>query len=148
MTATPSPSPRPRIVDVAFWVLLAGAVMLILGGLLATTVTFDAARRAITSSVDDDRVRTYLVVYRGMGVGAILAGGALAFLGGRARRGDPRYRRALLALALATVAVLGVIAVLAGVAQAVVLLALVPILVSVVLWTRPAAGAWYHERAR
>jgi hypothetical protein len=134
-------------VNVAFWLFLAGAVLLIVGGLLATTVTFEGARRAIASSVDDDGVRSYLVVYRGMGVGAILAGGGLAFLAGRARGGDARFRRATVALALVTVVLLGVIAMFARVGQFFVLLALVPILVAVVLLARPTASTWYSGGA-
>ncbi|AFM15443.1 hypothetical protein Mycch_0625 [Mycolicibacterium chubuense NBB4] len=146
MTAsTPPPANRPRLVDVAFWCFIAGAVVMIVGGLLAATASYEAARAAIPASVGDDQVRSYLTLYRGLGVGAVVVAGALAFLGGRARRGDARFRLATLGLAFATVVVVGLFALGVGVAQPLILLSLLPILVGAALFTRPAARAWYDR---
>jgi len=146
MTApTPGTPARPRLVSVAFWLLLAGAVLLIVGGLIAATVSFDVVRRAFDQSMTDAQVHSFLLIYRATGVGAILTGCGLAFLAGRARRGDARYRRAVIALALVALVILGVIAVVAGVGQPIVLFGLLPILVAVVLLTRPAVSAWYRD---
>lgn len=118
---------------------------MIVGGLLAATATFDAARAAIPSEMSDDRVRSYLTVYRMTGIGAVLAAGALAFLAGRARRGDGRFRFALLGMAFALVAVVLLMAIGVGVAQPRILLGLLPVLVGAALMTRPAARAWYDQ---
>ncbi|WP_422742299.1 hypothetical protein ACN27E_14160 [Mycobacterium sp. WMMD1722] len=142
MSASPTPS-RPRIVDIAFWLLIGGAVLLILGGLLAATVSYETARSAIGSEVSNEQVRDYLTVYRGMGIGSVLAGGALAFVSGRARRGDPNFRRATIGLALAVALVLVLLAVGAGVAQPITLLSLLPIAAGAVLLTRRAATQWF-----
>ncbi|KMO76850.1 MAG: hypothetical protein HZB45_19990 [Mycolicibacterium rufum] len=136
---------RPRLVDAAFWCFVGGAVIMIVGGLLAATATYDAARAAIPSEMSDDRVRSYLTVYRLTGIGAVLAAGALAFLAGRARRGDGRFRFALLGMAFALVAVVLLMAIGVGVAQPLILLGLLPVLVGAALMTRPAARAWYDQ---
>ncbi|BBY17884.1 hypothetical protein [Mycolicibacterium litorale] len=144
MTASPTPS-RPRVVEIAFWTLVGGAVLLILGGLLAATVTFETARSAIDSEVSNEKVRNYLNVYRGMGIGSVLAGAGLAFVAGRARRGDPKFRRATVGLALAIAVVLLMLAAGAGVGQPMTLLALVPIAVGTVLLTRRSAAGWFER---
>lgn len=136
---------RPRLVDAAFWCFVGGAVIMIVGGLLAATATFDAARAAIPAEMSDDRVRSYLTVYRLTGIGALLAAGALAFLAGRARRGDGRFRFALLGMAFALVAVALLMAIGVGVVQPLILLGLLPVLVGAALMTRPAARAWYDQ---
>lgn len=142
MSASPTPS-RPRIVDIAFWLLIGGAVLLILGGLLAATVSYETARSAIGSEVSNEQVRDYLTVYRGMGIGSALAGAALAFVAGRARGGDPNFRRATIGLTLAIAVVLVLLAAGGGVAQPVTLLSLVPIAAGTILLTRPAAAGWF-----
>ncbi|MDZ4270919.1 MAG: hypothetical protein U1D00_35505 [Mycobacterium sp.] len=146
MTAPlPVPSNRPRLVDVAFWCFIAGAVIMIVGGLMASTASFEAARAAINPSVGDDQVRSYLTVYRVSGMGAVAAAGALAFLAGRARRGDARFRLAVLGMAFAIVVVVGLLAAGVGVAQPLILLSLLPVLVGAVLLTLPAARIWYES---
>lgn len=144
MTASPTPS-RPRIVEVGFWMLIAGAVLLIVGGLLAATVSYDTARSAIGAEVSDDRLHSYLTFYRGIGIGSVLAGGGLAFLAGRARRGDARFRRATIGLALAIAVVLIFLAAGAGVGQPVILLSLLPIAAGTVILTRRSANAWFQQ---
>jgi hypothetical protein len=144
MSASPVP-PRPRIVEVAFWVLIAGAVVLIGGGLIAATVSFDTARAAVSSQMSDDRLRDYLTLYRGIGIGSVLAGGALAFLAGRARKGHVQFRRATIGLAMAIVVVLMLLAAGAGVGQPVILLSILPIVTGAVLLTRRGASDWYSQ---
>jgi len=142
MTA-PTPQSRPRVVDLAFWSFVVAAVIMIVGGLMASTATYDIARAAIPQSMSDDQVRSYLTIYRGTGIGAVVAAVALAFLAGRARRGDARFRRATLGLALATFVVIGLLAIGAGVAQPIILLGLFPLLIGVLLSVQPSARLWY-----
>lgn len=144
MTASPTPS-RPRVVEIGFWVLIAGAVLLIVGGLLAATVTYETARSAIDPEVSNERLRSYLTFYRGIGIGSVLAGGGLAFLAGRTRRGDARFRRATVGLALAIAVVLVVLAAGVGVGQPVILLSLVPIAAGTIMLTRRSANAWFQR---
>ncbi|WNG88365.1 hypothetical protein C6A87_003700 [Mycobacterium sp. ITM-2016-00317] len=141
----PSPPARPRIVDLAFWCFVGGAVIMIVGGLMAATATYDAARAAIPSAVSDDQVRNYLTVYRYSGVGSVLVAAALAFLAGRARQGDSRFRLATLALAFAAVLVIGLLALGVGVAQPLTLLGLLPVLIGALLMVQPAARLWFQQ---
>lgn len=144
MTASPTPS-RPRVVDIAFWALVGGAVLLIFGGLLAVTVTFETARSALSEEMTNDQVSEYLTVYRGVGAGSIVAGAGLAFVASRARRGDETFRRVTVGLALAIAVVLVLLAAGARVGQPVTLLALVPIAVGAVLLTRRSAAPWFDR---
>lgn len=149
MTAPlPVPTDRPRLVDIAFWCFIAGAVIMIVGGLMAFSATYDSARSAIDTTVSDEQVRSYLMIYRVSGMISVAAAAALAFLAGRARRGDTRFRLAAVGLAFAIVVVEGLLAVGLGVVQPLVLLSLVPILVGAILIVRPAARAWYESEGR
>jgi peptidoglycan/LPS O-acetylase OafA/YrhL len=116
MTASQS---RPRVVTAAFWCWVAASFLLILGGLIAASLNVP-------------------VVFRGAGVIFAVAGGVLAFLAGRSRSGDTRFRRAALALALAVVVLIALAAVL-RLANGITLLAVFPLVAGTVLITRPAA---------
>lgn len=146
MSAPQQPLSRPRVVDVAFWLLAVGAVVLIGGGLLAATVSFDSARGAIDSAVSDEQVRQYLLLYRGMGIGSVLSGAGLAFLAGRTRGGDARFRRATVGLGLAITVILAVLAFVFRIAQPITLAAVLPIMAGVVLLTRLASSAWFTSK--
>lgn len=71
-------------VGFCFW--LVASVLLIVGGMIAASVSLPGLDSAL---------------FRGTGVLIALAGLAMAFLAGRSRSGDPRYRRAAIALSLA-----------------------------------------------
>jgi hypothetical protein len=100
--------------------------MLIVGGLIAATVTALPA------------------VYRGGGVITALAGAGMAFLAGRSRSEDTRYRRAAIALSLVIVVLVAIVAVLGG-AVMLTLLAVLPLIAGTVLITRPAASSTEQE---
>jgi hypothetical protein len=142
MSSPSLPAPRPRAVDVAFWLLLVGAVMLLVGGLLAATMAFDTIRSAAPASVSDAQLHSYLAFQRAAGAICVLSGTGLAFLAGRMRRGDARFRRATVVLALVTVVLVALVAVFAGV-HILALLGLLPIIAGTVLLTRPAAAGWF-----
>lgn len=135
---------RPRVVAVAFWSWLAGAVLLILGGLMALTTGFDTVRRAAASSVTDDQIRTFLAFYRGAGAICILLGAAVGYLAGRSRNGDKRFRRAAVAMSLAGVVLLAVGA-FAQIVTLPSLLATIALILGAGLITRGAASAWFDE---
>jgi hypothetical protein len=120
-----APQSRPRVVTAAFWCWIAASFLLVLGGLIAASLNVP-------------------VVFRGAGVIFALAGAALAFLAGRTRSGDTRFRRAALALALALV-VLIALAALFQLTNGITLLAVFPLVAGTVLITRPAASAPEQE---
>jgi hypothetical protein len=120
MTAT---EPRPRALNVAFWVLLVGAVLLMCGGLIAATASIP-------------------LLFRGAGIVCVVAGALIAFLAGRVRKtGDPRFRRATLALSLVVVVLVSLTAAL-GVVHILALLSVLPLIVGATLLSRPAAAGW------
>ena len=133
---------RPGAVTVAVAMLVLGAVLLGVGGLLTAAVSFDTLRQVAPESVPDERVRESLWLYRGVGLlFAAAAVGVLALTAGAVRR-DPRYRRATVALGLALVALVSLAAVLVG-THLLVLLSLLPLTVGILLLTRPAARIWF-----
>jgi peptidoglycan/LPS O-acetylase OafA/YrhL len=114
-----APSPRPRAINAVFWCWLAAAVLLIVGGFIAASLNLPS-------------------LYRGAGVLTALAGAGMAFLAGRSRSGDERYRRAAIALSL-TIVVLVVVLAAFGAIHIISLIALVPLIAGTVLITRPFA---------
>lgn len=120
MTAT---EPRPRALNVAFWLLLVGAVMLIGGGLIAATAGIPT-------------------VFRGAGIVCVVAGAMIAYLAGRVRKnGDPRFRRATVALSLVVVLMVSLVAVF-GIVHILALLSVFPLIVGAALLSRPPAATW------
>ena len=88
-----APSPRPRAVNAAFWCWVVAALLLMVGGLIAASASLPA-------------------LFRGAGVISAIAGAGMAFLAGRSRAGDARFRRAGIALSLAIVVLVAVVAAL------------------------------------
>ncbi|HET7665584.1 MAG TPA: hypothetical protein VFK56_05855 [Mycobacterium sp.] len=115
-----APQSRTRAVTAAFWCWVVASFLLMLGGLIAASLDVP-------------------VIFRGAGVVFLLAGGGLAFLTGRSRGDDARFRRAAIALAL-TLVVLVALAALFGLANGITLLAVLPLIAGTVLITRPAAA--------
>lgn len=105
MSSHSSPSRRATI---GFSCWLVGSVLLIAGGMLAVSAS---------PPVNP-------MLYRGIGALTALAGLGMAFLAGRSRSDDPRYRRAAVALSLAIV----VLVLLTGL-NVLVLVALLPLMV-------------------
>ncbi len=120
-----APLPRPRPVTAAFWCWVVAAVLLIVGGLIA-------------ASVD-----VLPVFFRGAGVITVLAGAGLAFVAGRARTGDTRFRRAAIALSLALVILVALVAAF-GVVHILTLISVIPLIAGTALITRPAAAAYFE----
>lgn len=135
--------PRPRIVDVAFWFWLLSAAALFLNGLAGVTQRYDAVRAAAKPELTDEQVRNLVTYFRGWGVLCILLAIAIAFLAGRTRQGNKRFRRALIALSV--VSVLGAIAMAAsGSVGPLLLIAAVSLILANVLIIRPTAQAWFE----
>src|SRR6478672_11992082 len=117
-----APQSRPRVVTAAFWCWVAAALMLMVGGMIAASVS------------------ALPMVYRGGGIITALAGAGMAYLAGRSRSGDTRYRRAAIALSLVIVVLVAIAAVLGGAVHVLTLLAVLPLIAGTVLMTRPAAS--------
>jgi hypothetical protein len=122
-----APQSRPRAVTAAYWCWVVASIMLIVGGLIAATVT------------------ALPTVYRGGGVVTALAGVGMAFLAGRGRNEDARYRRAAIALSLVIVVLVAIVSVLGGAVHVLTLLAVLPLIAGTVLITRPAASSSEQE---
>jgi hypothetical protein len=123
---TASPSDRPRSVIAAFWCWVVAALLLIVGGLLTATAGLPGMP----------------VIFRGTGALVAVVGLGIAFLAGKSRAHDLRYRRAALALALATVVLVALLA-LVGIISVLALIALLPLIAGVVCITRPSADTWF-----
>lgn len=134
---------RPTAVTVAFWLLIGGAVLLLLGGLLTATTGFDTVRQTTPPSISDESVRDLLRLYRGVGVLFCLAAAALGWFAVRTRDGDPRFRRATMALGLAIVVLVALAAALTGAVFILALLSLLPIVGGVMVLNRPAVVEWF-----
>jgi hypothetical protein len=129
----------PRAVQVAFWCWLTAAALLLLGGLLEVWLLRDAR----PANGENDQVRSLILYYRGVGVLCIVLGIAIGYLAGRTRRGDKRFRRAIIALSIASVVVLLAAEIsLRGVSLPAIV-ALIPLLMAVVSVTRDSATAWF-----
>jgi peptidoglycan/LPS O-acetylase OafA/YrhL len=122
-----APQSRPRVVTAAFWCWVVASILLIVGGLLAASVS------------------ALPMVYRGGGVVTALAGAGMAFLAGRTRSGDTRYRRAAVALSLVIVVLVAIVSVLGGAVHVLTLLAVLPLIAGTVLITRPLASSSDRE---
>jgi hypothetical protein len=122
-----APQSRPRAVTAAFWCWVVASLLLIVGGLIAASVS------------------ALPTVYRGGGVITALAGAAMAFLAGRTRSGDTRYRRAAIALSLTIVVFVAIVSVLGGAVHVLTLIAVLPLIAGTVLITRPAASSSEQE---
>ncbi|MGH3725640.1 MAG: hypothetical protein ACRDUS_16145 [Mycobacterium sp.] len=135
--------PRPRIVDVAFWFWVLSAAALFLNGLAGVAQRYDAVRAAAKPELTDEQVRNFVTYFRALGVLCILLAIGIAFLAGRTRRGDKRFRRAL--IALSAVAVLGAIVMAAsGSVTWLLLIAALSLILANVLIIRPTAQAWFE----
>jgi hypothetical protein len=119
-----APEPRPRVVTIAFWCWLAGAILLMVGGLLLVFSPGPAP-----------------MFFRGAGGVWILTGALLSYLAGRARSGDTRFRRAAVGLSVALSVLLALFAVMTS--GLVWLFVLVLVMVAAVLVMRPQAQQWY-----
>jgi hypothetical protein len=116
-----APQSRPRVVTAAFWCWVVASILLIVGGLLAATYAPPA-------------------LFRGAGILTALAGAGLAFLAGRSRGGDTRFRRAAITLSLTVIVLVALLAVF-GVVHVLTLLAVIPLIAGTILMTRPAAAS-------
>lgn len=116
-----APQQRPRVVTAAFWCWVVASVLLIVGGLIVASASLPPLSR---------------------GGGAItgLAGVGMAFLAGRSRTGDARFRRAAVALSLAIVVLMPLV-VMFGVVHVLTLLGVLLLIAGTVLITRPGVSS-------
>lgn len=132
---TPSPS-RPGTVSAAYWVWLVAAVLAVLTGV------YLASAGATVSSTSDGLRRLAV----GVGVINVLVGLGLGFLAARVRAGEPRSRRALVALSI-VYAFFGVVQGVVGLVVPVLLLAALLVLAAVALVATPSARAFFAAEA-
>jgi len=136
MTAS---EPRSGAPTAAFWLLVVGAVLLIVaGGLTVVMAGFDTLRHMLSPTLSDQAVRDYSRLCRGAAVLLIMAGAALAAFAGRARDGDARFRRAATAMALAIVVLVSLAAGFGLRIHILALLSLLPIIAGTLMLNRRA----------
>lgn len=136
-----TPAKRPRIVDAAFWTWIVAAVLLLVSGFSALTVS--AGQFQDFFQVDEQQASTLVAFNRGIGVLCVLIGLGIGYVAGKIRNGDRRFRRAGVALsAVAAILLAGVARLVPTVVLPVALLALV---VGLLLICLPKARAWYAE---
>lgn len=110
---------RVETIGVTFW--LVAAVLLMVGGMIAASVSLPGVDTA---------------VFRGVGVLIAIAGAGMAFLAGRSRGGDPRFRRAAIALSVAIVVIVALTARI-GVVHVLTLIGIVLLVVGTILNALP-----------
>ena len=131
-----TPTPRPKAVDIAFWMLVGGSVLLVVNGMMAVSLSFTEG------GGQTPEIQFFL---RASGILFVVLGAALGFLSGRTRQGDSRFRRAVIAFAAAiAIFVLG-LAVLAKAASVIALVALLPIIFGALALTRPPVVVWFAQ---
>lgn len=133
---------RPREITTALWLVGVGAVLLLAGGLVTASVSFDTLRQVAPPSVTDESVRASLWLYRGAGILFAAAGAGLLWLTLRTRRRDPRFRRATVSLALVIVVLVAVAAVFAG-AHILAVVSALPIIAGTLFLGRSSTVAWF-----
>jgi hypothetical protein len=118
-----SAQPRPRVVDVAFWAWTASAVMLIVLGILLITAPVPFA------------------FFRGSGIIWSIAGLGIAYLATQMRRGDSRFRRAAIWMAMTLTVLLVLFTLLIhGILWA---LVGIPLMIGAYAASRPNADEWF-----
>jgi hypothetical protein len=134
---------RPRPVDVAYWLWLVSAALLVLFGLLALTSPGTAIREQLVErGANPDSVDEFIVLLRGSGAVSLLTGLGVGLMAGPTRAGDARFRRAVVALsAVFFVLQLGLMA--TGLGQVPTLLvSLLALVASVLVYLRSSAE-WF-----
>lgn len=148
--ATAAPTGRPTLVTVALVAWIVGAVSVLLLGLLSLTFPVTTLREQIVdgggAASDADGLVTVL---RTVGVLFVVIGAAVGFLAGpTCRRGDVRFRRALMVLsALAALFLLGSVLIGFAVVPLLATVGALTFLVASLLVYRPGAAAWFAPSA-
>ncbi|MGB5113206.1 MAG: hypothetical protein WBO08_16970 [Mycobacterium sp.] len=142
----PTSAPRPAIVNIAFWLVLAGSVLLLAGGLLGLSSAFGTPRDAFAPDLSDSAVRSIVIVRGGISALLLITGLALSFLAGRARNGDLRFRRSVVWMAVVLVVLVFLLTMMAPFAiTPLALFGVVPVAIGATLFMRPAASDWFLE---
>ena len=140
-----STAPRPRIITIAFWLTMVGAVLLLAGGILGITTSLTTPESAFPS-MGEGQAHRILLMHGGVGAVLAVAGLGLSFLAGRTRNGDKRFRRALAALAGGVVFIVFLLALFAPYnLELLALIGVVPVAIGATLFTRPAAAEWFED---
>ncbi|ANE82310.1 hypothetical protein A7U43_26380 [Mycobacterium adipatum] len=142
----PTSAPRPALVNIAFWLVLAGSVLLLAGGLLGLSSAIGTPREAFSADLSDSEVRSIVVMRGGVSALLLITGVVLSFLAGRARNGDLRYRRSMVWLSVVLVALVFLLTLLAPFSVTpLALFGVVPVAIGATLFMRPAASDWFLD---
>ena len=130
---------RPAVVTAAYWSWFAASAVLVLMGLAWLFVDIDTLRSEQPGLQDPGGLRDLLRMFGGI---ALAAGVFIAYVAGRVRKGEPRFRRALVAFSIMIVLYQAATFPLAGMFA---LLVIVPLAAACYLVYRPSASAWFAE---
>ncbi|UZJ25249.1 hypothetical protein RHODO2019_01755 [Rhodococcus antarcticus] len=99
MTGADGGNPRPRQVSAGYWMFVLSGVALVLLGLYALLLPHDTVRQALRDrGVAEDVISSALQLLVVQGATSVLGGLVVGFLAAGVRRGDPRFRRAEVAV--------------------------------------------------
>jgi hypothetical protein len=136
---------RPRNVEIAYWIWIVAAVLLVLFGALLSTASTDAAREVWEKNGNDpDGFAGYMRMLRGIGIISLVVGLGVGFLARPVRFGDARFRRALVALSF-VFALVGLGLVLIGIAPTIFVIVPLLLIAAGVLVYRPSGNSWFTD---
>ncbi|WP_278313604.1 hypothetical protein [Lolliginicoccus levis] len=130
---------RPTVVTAAYWLWFAASAVLVLMGLAWLFVDIETLRSEQPDLQEPGRLRDLLRMFGGI---ALAAGIFIAYVAGRVRKGEPRFRRALVAFSIMIILYEAATFPLAGMFA---LLVIVPLAAACFLVYRPTAQPWFVE---
>jgi uncharacterized membrane protein HdeD (DUF308 family) len=135
-----APNPRPGVVEAAYWSWVVAGALLIVGGFVTLTTSFNSLRAIAAKTISDEEIRQVVNFDRAAGSVWVVAGAAVAYYAFRVRKGDKRSRRVALIFSI-VLAVL--VAVFALSSTGMIWLAIIVLLITAAtLVMRPAARQW------
>ncbi|MFZ2178889.1 MAG: hypothetical protein WAW17_33620 [Rhodococcus sp. (in: high G+C Gram-positive bacteria)] len=137
-------SRRPRSVEVAYWIWILGAGLLILFGLIALTTSGQGIRdqladSSVGGSADAD---TFVILLRVIGGVSVVFGLAIGVLSGAVRAGDSRIRFVIVVLS-GVFAVTQILLTVVGIGTVLALFVPILLLMASVLVYRDSARGWF-----
>ncbi|GGC74458.1 hypothetical protein IEU95_16195 [Hoyosella rhizosphaerae] len=133
------PELRPTVVSAAYWLWFAAAVVLILMGLGWLFVDEATILAADPNFQNPGQLVDLMRMYGGI---ALVSAVFVAFLAGRMRRGDARYRRSLVAFSV-VLSIFQIMSIWLVGAGFFAIAVVAPVVAASILVYRPAAKSWF-----
>jgi uncharacterized membrane protein HdeD (DUF308 family) len=131
---------RPGVVEAAYWSWVVAGALLIVGGFVTLTASFNSLRAVAAKTISDEEIRQVVNFDRAAGSVWVVAGAAVAYYAFRVRKGDMRSRRVALIFSIVLAVLLAVFALSS---TGMIWLAIIVLLITAAtLVMRPAARKW------